>query len=95
MWPPRKNSIREPGMPVCIRSARPAGMDSADGNAESGIAASRGGLPRYDDLPQAANGGRSGWGLFGPEPGLEDLDDVYDNFYPQASSQWDSFTSFC
>jgi len=121
-------------------------MDSADGNAESGIAASRGGLPRYDDLPQAANGGRSGWGLFGPddsvgllnlqtpesvlaaaglvrkgavfslnaaldavdpaldadrgvprhrllhkpEPGLEDLDDVYDNFYPQASSQWDS-----
>ena len=25
-----------------------------------------------------------------PEPGLADLDDVYDNFYPQASSQWDS-----
>jgi kynurenine formamidase len=23
-------------------------------------------------------------------PGLEDLDDVYDNFYPQTSSQWDS-----
>jgi kynurenine formamidase len=103
-------------------------------------------LPRYDDLPAAGRGGRSGWGLFGPrdsvgllnlqtpdrvlaatrlvrngmvfpldapldaidppldpdrglprhrlvhqqEPGLPDLDDVYDNFYPQASSQWDS-----
>ncbi len=104
------------------------------------------GLPRYDGLPPAAQGGRSGWGLFGPMdsagllnmqttdtvltasrlvrrgavfpldaaldavdppldadrglprhrllhqpgPGLADLDDVYDNFYPQASSQWDS-----
>ena len=103
-------------------------------------------LPRYDDLPPAVKGGRSGWGLFGPDdsagllnlqtadsvracvglvrkgavfpldaaldaldppldvdrgaprhrllhkpgPGLEDLDDVYDNFYPQISSQWDS-----
>ncbi|HXY43734.1 MAG TPA: cyclase family protein [Acidimicrobiales bacterium] len=102
-------------------------------------------LPRYDDLPMADRGGRSGWGLFGsddsvglmhlqtPErvlaatslvrrgavfpldaaldavdppldterglprrrvlykPGpVEDFDDVYDNFYPQASSQWDS-----
>jgi kynurenine formamidase len=103
-------------------------------------------LPRYDDLPAAALGGRSGWGLFGardsvgllnlqteasvlaaaglvrtgtvfalnaeldgieppldpgrgmprhrvlhpPEPGYEDLDDVFDNFYPQLSSQWDS-----
>lgn len=28
--------------------------------------------------------------LHGPGPGLEDLDDVYDNFYPQISSQWDS-----
>ncbi len=103
-------------------------------------------LPRYDDLPAAPRGGRSGWGLFGqddsvgllnlqtadrvraciglvskgavfpldaaldafdpppdadrgaprhrllhrPGPGLEDLDDVYDNYYPQISSQWDS-----
>ena len=103
-------------------------------------------LPRYDDLPAAERGGRSGWGLFGPldsvgllnlqtadnilaatrlvrkgaifpldaaldavdppldvdrglprhrllhqkGPGLADLDDVYDNFYPQTSSQWDS-----
>jgi kynurenine formamidase len=102
--------------------------------------------PRYDELPPAGRGGRSGWGLFGPEdsagllnmqsaetvlaaaglvrkglvfpldapldavdppldsdrgiprhrvlhgpgPGLEGLDDVFDNFYPQASSQWDS-----
>ncbi|MGO8957406.1 MAG: cyclase family protein [Streptosporangiaceae bacterium] len=28
--------------------------------------------------------------LHKPGPGLEDLDDVYDNFYPQISSQWDS-----
>jgi kynurenine formamidase len=104
------------------------------------------GLPRYDALPRAERGGRSGWGLFGsldsvgllnlqtaervlaaarlvkkgavfpldaaidavdpplaasrglprhrvlhqPGPGLTGLDDVYDNFYPQASSQWDS-----
>lgn len=104
------------------------------------------GLPRYDALPLAERGGRSGWGMFGPDdcvgllnlqtadsvlaatrlvwrgavfpvdaaldavdppldadrglprhrlihrpaPGLTDLDDVYDNFYPQASSQWDS-----
>lgn len=103
-------------------------------------------LPRYDELPPAPRGGRSGWGLFGPDdsigllnlqtadsvrssvnlvrkgavfpldaaldavdppldidrgtprhrllhkpgPGLEDLDDVYDNYYPQVSSQWDS-----
>lgn len=121
-------------------------MNSADGSAESGITVRPSGLPHYDDLPRATNGGRSGWGLFGsddsigllnlqtaesvvgaarlvrkgavfalnaaldavdppldadrgvprhrllhkPEPGLEDLDDVYDNFYPQASSQWDS-----
>jgi len=104
------------------------------------------GLPRYDALPLAAQGGRSAWAMFGPldsvgllnmqtadtvlaasrlvrrgtvfpldaaldavdppldidrglprhrllhqpGPGLADLDDVYDNFYPQASSQWDS-----
>ena len=107
--------------------------------------AGRARLPRYDELPAAERGGRSGWGLFGPldsvgllnlqtaesvlaatrlvskgmvfpldaaldgidppladrglprhrllhqpGPGLEGLDDVYDNFYPQASSQWDS-----
>jgi kynurenine formamidase len=103
-------------------------------------------LPRYDELPAAAHGGRSGWGVFGAddsvgllnlqtaervlaatklvqkgavfpldaaldgidppvdpdrglprhrlihqvEPGLQALDDVFDNFYPQGSSQWDS-----
>ena len=103
-------------------------------------------LPRYDELPVADRGGRSGWGLFGPDdsvgllnqqtpesvrdaarlvhrgavfplnaeldalnppliarrglprhglihppgPGLSGLDDVYDNFNPQQSSQWDS-----
>ncbi len=103
-------------------------------------------LPRYEHLPPAPRGGRSGWGVFGhddclgllnmqtaesvaaaaqlvrkgmvfplnlpldgidppldpdrglprhhlvhqPEPGWPDVDDVYDNFYPQASSQWDS-----
>ena len=101
-------------------------------------------LPDYADLPPAPHGGRSGWGLFGPEdnlglvnlmtperiaaaarlvqrgqvfcldmplgsiapalamfrgaprhhilhqPGTVGFDDVYDNFYPQASSQWDS-----
>jgi kynurenine formamidase len=101
-------------------------------------------LPRYRDLPAAPDGGRSAWGLFGPDDnvGLLNLqtpariaaaarlvrtgkcfpldasiyafrppvsafrglprhhvlhsrrsvtvDDVYDNFYPQASSQWDS-----
>jgi kynurenine formamidase len=101
-------------------------------------------LPRYDDLPEAPQGGRSAWGLFGPDDqlglinlmtpdrvraaaqlvrkgtmfplnapvGLFDpaitpnrgaprhqlyhvagsfgFDDVLDNFYPQASSQWDS-----
>ncbi|HEY2519109.1 MAG TPA: cyclase family protein [Streptosporangiaceae bacterium] len=107
---------------------------------------SDGRLPRYDDLPAADLGGRSGWGLFGPDdslglmnqqtpervlaatrlvqrgavfpldaaldavdpplaprrgkprhtlihrpgPGLTGLDDVYDNFNPQTSSQWDS-----
>jgi kynurenine formamidase len=102
------------------------------------------GLPSYDDLPDAPDGGRSGWGLFGPDdnlglvnlmtpervveaarlvrrgavfslnapvgafsPGVAatrgaprhhvmyssssgSFDDVYDNFYPQGSSQWDS-----
>jgi kynurenine formamidase len=102
------------------------------------------GLPSYDDLPPAPEGGRSAWGLFGPDDnlGLVNLltpervvqaaglirrgamfpldapidaysppiarargiprhriihddgnigfDDVYDNFYPQGSSQWDS-----
>ena len=101
-------------------------------------------LPDYDDLPPAAEGGRSAWGLFGaddnlglvnlltPErvvaaarlirkgavfpldapvdafsppiavtrgaprhhllhvPGTFAFDDVYDNFFPQGSSQWDS-----
>jgi kynurenine formamidase len=103
-------------------------------------------LPRYDDLPVADRGGRSGWGLFGPDdsvgllnrqtpesvraaaqlvrrgavfplnaeldaldpplmprrglprhglihppgPGISGLDDIYDNFNPQQSSQWDS-----
>ncbi len=99
-------------------------------------------LPKYDELPLAPNGGRSGWGLFGEDDnvGLFNLvtseavreaarlvrkgsvfplnapvdaftvarrrglprhrllhvdgsfsfDDVYDNFYPQLSSQWDS-----
>ncbi len=107
---------------------------------------SDGRLPRYDELPAADRGGRSGWGLFGPDdsvgllnqqtpesvlaatrlvrrgavfpldaaldavdpplaprrgkprhtllhppgPGLKGLDDVYDNFNPQTSSQWDS-----
>jgi len=101
-------------------------------------------LPSYDDLPVASEGGRSGWGVFGPDdnvglfnlltpervvdaarlirrgalfpldapldaftppiaatrgiprhrvlhtPGTIFFDDVYDNFYPQGSSQWDS-----
>jgi len=101
-------------------------------------------LPSYADLPPAPQGGRSAWGLFGPDdnlglvnlmtperiaaaarlvrrgqlfcldlplgsispalaafrgtprhhvlhpPGTAGFDDVYDNFYPQASSQWDS-----
>jgi kynurenine formamidase len=101
-------------------------------------------LPSYRELPPAARGGRSAWGLFGPDdnlglvnlltperlvaaaglirtgrvfpldlplgtispslagsrgtprhtvlhqPGTAGFDDVYDNFYPQASSQWDS-----
>jgi kynurenine formamidase len=101
-------------------------------------------LPSYDDLPEAPQGGRSAWGVFGPEdnlglinlltpervveaarlvrrgalfaldapldafspaiaasrgtprhhvlhtPGTAGFDDVYDNFFPQASSQWDS-----
>ena len=29
--------------------------------------AGRDGLPRYDELPAAAQGGRSGWGLFGAD----------------------------
>jgi kynurenine formamidase len=103
-----------------------------------------GDLPKYDDLPAALEGGRSGWGVFGAEDnlGLVNLltperivaaarlvkrgalfpldapvdaftppmapgrgaprhkvihatgsisfDDVYDNFYPQGSSQWDA-----
>ena len=101
-------------------------------------------LPSYSELPPAKLGGRSAWGLFGPDdnlglvnlitadrvlaasrlvrkgaifpldlpfgsiapalaksrgvprhsvlhrPGTGSFDDVYDNFYPQASSQWDS-----
>jgi kynurenine formamidase len=101
-------------------------------------------LPSYADLPPAPHGGRSAWGLFGPDdnlglvnlmtperiaaaarlvrrgqlfcldlplgaispalaafrgtprhdvlhvPGTTGFDDVYDNFYPQAGSQWDS-----
>jgi len=101
-------------------------------------------LPSYDELPLAADGGRSGWGVFGARDniGLPNLlspakvleaarlirkgavfplnmeidavspqlwgsrgnsrrnvihqgssiafDDVYDNYFPQASSQWDS-----
>jgi kynurenine formamidase len=101
-------------------------------------------IPSYDELPEATEGGRSGWGVFGAEDnlGLVNLltpervveagrlirkgsifpldapldaysppiaatrgiprhqvlhvegtisfDDVYDNFYPQGSSQWDS-----
>jgi kynurenine formamidase len=101
-------------------------------------------LPKYQDLPAAPRGGRSGWGVFGPDDnlGLVNLltpervaaaarlvrtgrmfpldmplgsiapalarsrgtarhtivhqagsvgfDDLYDNFYPQAGSQWDS-----
>ena len=38
-------------------------MNSADGSAESGMTVSPSGLPHYDDLPRATNGGRSGWGL--------------------------------
>jgi kynurenine formamidase len=101
-------------------------------------------LPGYDELPPAPEGGRSGWGIFGPQdnvglinlltpervldaarlirrgalfpldapvdaftppiaatrgiprhhvlhvPGTFGFDDVYDNFFPQGSSQWDS-----
>ena len=101
-------------------------------------------LPSYRDLPPAPRGGRSAWGLFGPDdnlglinlltpervaaaaslvrhgrvfpldlplgsirpalaqsrgtprhtvlhdPGSIGFDDLYDNFYPQAGSQWDS-----
>ena len=101
-------------------------------------------LPTYDELPAAPEGGRSGWGLFGPDdnlglinlvtpervaeaarlvrrgamfpldapldlfappiaatrgvprhtvihhPGTFGFDDVFDNFFPQGSSQWDS-----
>src|ERR1700733_16223521 len=42
-------------------------MNSADGARESGTTARPSGLPHYDDLPRAANGGRSGWGLCGPD----------------------------
>jgi kynurenine formamidase len=106
------------------------------------------GLPDYADLPAAAHGGRSAWGLFGADdnlglvnlmtadriaaaatlvrrghvfcldmplgsvspalatfrgpprhhvlhtPGTAGFDDVYDNFYPQASSQWDSLAHY-
>jgi kynurenine formamidase len=105
-------------------------------------------LPSYDELPTASAGGKSGWGLFGPNDnvGLFNLltpervvaaaqlirkgavfpldaplnafsppiaasrgiprhrvlhqngtivfDDVYDNFYPQGSSQWDALGHF-
>jgi kynurenine formamidase len=99
-------------------------------------------LPAYDDLPPAVRGGRSAWGLFGPQDsagllnlqtpariaaaarlirsgetyslnapadvpgpplfrrgqlrhtvmgsGARGFDDKLDNYYPQASSQWDS-----
>ena len=101
-------------------------------------------LPSYRELPPAPRGGRSAWGLFGPEdnlglinlltperiaaaaslvrrgtvfpldlplggvrpalalsrgtprhtvvhePGTIAFDDLYDNFYPQGASQWDS-----
>jgi kynurenine formamidase len=101
-------------------------------------------LPSYRELPPAARGGRSAWGLFGADdnlglvnlmtreriasaaqlvrrgqvfpldmplgsvspalarfrgaprhtvlhdPGSVGFDDLYDNFYPQCSSQWDS-----
>ena len=101
-------------------------------------------IPSYDELPPAEEGGRSAWGVFGPDDnlGLVNLltpqrvveaaglirrgamfpldapvdayspplaqhrgiprhnvihvegsiafDDVYDNFFPQGSSQWDS-----
>ena len=101
-------------------------------------------LPDYDELPPAPDGGRSAWGLFGPDdslgtvnlltdervaaaatlvhrgamfpldvpldffapalnpfrgtprhqvmaqPGGMGLDDVWDNVWPQAGSQWDS-----
>jgi len=104
----------------------------------------REGLPSYDELPPAADGGRSAWGVFGPDdqlglinlltpdrvaaaaalvrrgvsfpldaplgtfdpplnsargnprhhviaqPGGIGFDDVWDNVYPQAGSQWDS-----
>jgi kynurenine formamidase len=100
--------------------------------------------PRYRDLPPAPRGGRSGWGVFGPDdnlglvnlmtpervaaaarlvragrmfpldlpsgsiapalarsrgtprhtvvhqPGTIGFDDLYDNLYPQAGSQWDA-----
>ena len=120
-------------------------MNDVDKNGGS-VPVSRSELPRYAELPAAPLGGKSAWGLFGPDdsagllnlqttssvlacvglvkrgvvfpldaaldavdppldadrgtprhrllhkpgPGLEDLDDVYDNFYPQISSQWDS-----
>src|SRR5579884_4133233 len=105
-------------------------------------------VPRYADLPEAPAGGRSGWGVFGPEDsvgmlnlqtpervaaaarlvrrgalfpldaplgmfspalaatrgvprhtvlhraGTIGFDDLYDNFYPQASSQWDSLATW-
>ena len=105
-------------------------------------------LPSYEDLPLAPDGGRSGWGVFGPddnvglfnlqtpegvlnasalirkgvifpldapidaytppltasrgiprhrilhERGASHFDDVYDNFYPQGSSQWDALAHF-
>lgn len=120
------------------------------GELREGGAPTRGGgatmidLPRYDDLPAAPDGGRSGWGVFGPDdsvglcnlqgpdqvvaaaalvrrgavfpldapldafspplatgrgsprhtvlhrPGTAGFDDLLDNFYLQASSQWDS-----
>jgi hypothetical protein len=45
-------------------------VDSDQAQALSAAAAregARAGLPRYDDLPAAPQGGRSGWGLFGPD----------------------------
>lgn len=130
-----------------MAGGRQVSVDSDQAQALQAAAArdgGRAGLPRYDDLPAAPQGGRSGWGLFGPDdqvgllnlqtpervvaaarlvrkgavfplnaplgafdpaiaagrgvprqhvlhaPGSLGFDDVLDNFYPQASSQWDS-----
>jgi sugar/nucleoside kinase (ribokinase family) len=124
----------EPAVATRIRSyPTTASTDRRDGPS---------GLPSYDQLPEAPRGGRSGWGLFGPDDSigllnlqtpsrvaaaaglirsgevfslnarLDELDpplfgrgavehtvialggagfdDKLDNYFPQASSQWDS-----